>query len=152
MLPHHSDAEDVFQRCSLLLWKKFDHYDQQQRFFPWACGIAFYEVRNFLRVASRDRLQFEPELVQQIATARKEHLKRESGQSEALQVCLKSLPEKDQDLLDSFYRQGHACEEIARTVGRSVQTVFNRLSLIRKRLAECAHRRLTGSSPIGAVK
>ena len=63
LLPHRADAEDVFQRCSIVLWRKFHDFDVQQEFLPWACGVAFYEVRNFLRVAARDRLQFNDTLI-----------------------------------------------------------------------------------------
>jgi RNA polymerase sigma factor (sigma-70 family) len=62
LLHDFHDAEDVFQRTSLILWQKFDQFDPQQgSFLSWACGVAYYEVRNFLRVAARDRLRFSEE-------------------------------------------------------------------------------------------
>lgn len=59
LLPHQADAEDVFQRTSMLLWKKFSQYDGKEGFLPWACTVAHYEVLNFLRTAQRNRLQFD---------------------------------------------------------------------------------------------
>ncbi|MCA9020604.1 MAG: RNA polymerase subunit sigma-70, partial [Planctomycetaceae bacterium] len=50
LLTDHTDAEDVYQRCSMILWDKFDQFDAECDFLPWAMGIAFYEVKNFLRV------------------------------------------------------------------------------------------------------
>jgi RNA polymerase sigma factor (sigma-70 family) len=67
LLPNRADAEDVFQRTSLVLWQKFDRYDPSEPFFPWACGVAFYEVRNFLRVSNRERLRFNSELLGKLA-------------------------------------------------------------------------------------
>ena len=48
LLPNEQDAQDVFQRTSLVLWQKFDQFDSDRDFLPWACGVAHYEVRNFL--------------------------------------------------------------------------------------------------------
>ncbi|MCO8120850.1 sigma-70 family RNA polymerase sigma factor [Stieleria sp. TO1_6] len=148
MLPNHCDAEDVFQRCSLLAWDKFDQYDRERPFFPWASGIAYYEVRNFVRLAARDRLQFDADLIETIATARSQQLQRETGRDEALQACLLGLRAKDRELIDAFYQQGYACDEIAKSIGRSIQTIFNRLSLLRRRLAECVDRRLADATTL----
>src|ERR1700722_10832150 len=49
LLPNRADAEDVFQQTSLILWKKWQQFDPTRDFVTWACGIAHFEVRNFLR-------------------------------------------------------------------------------------------------------
>ncbi len=46
-LVNPADAEDVFQKTSIVLWKKMQDFDTAGSFFHWACGIAFNEVRNF---------------------------------------------------------------------------------------------------------
>ena len=43
------DADDLFQQTSLVLWDKFDQFDASRSFVCWACGVARYEVLNFLR-------------------------------------------------------------------------------------------------------
>ena len=45
------DADDLFQQTSLVLWDKFDLFDPSRSFVGWACGVARYEVLNFLRSA-----------------------------------------------------------------------------------------------------
>ena len=40
MLPNRSEAEEVFQQTSLILWKKWHEYDPQRNFLNWACGVA----------------------------------------------------------------------------------------------------------------
>ena len=67
LLPRRADAEDVFQRTSLTLWQKFEQWDRVTPFLSWACGVAFYQVRNFVRVASRDRLQFSDDLLARLS-------------------------------------------------------------------------------------
>ena len=56
------DADDLFQQTSLVLWDKFEQFDPSRSFVSWACGVARYEVLNFLRARSRDRLYFGDEL------------------------------------------------------------------------------------------
>lgn len=142
LLPHRADAEDVFQRCSLLLWRKFDQFDATREFLPWACGVAFYEVRNFLRVAARDRLQFEEGLIEQLADRRLETLREADRRLEHLRGCLKELKPVDHDLIQTFYAQDRPLPEFAESTGRALQTLYNRLSLLRRSLLECVQRKL----------
>ena len=49
LLRNLSDADDLFQQTALILWKKFDEYDRARSFLSWACGVARFEIANFLR-------------------------------------------------------------------------------------------------------
>ncbi len=143
LLPHRADAEDVFQRCSIVLWRKFREFDIQREFLSWACGVAFYEVRNFLRVAERDRLQFGDELIEQLAERRLKSPVVADQRLDALRDCLDGLKAEDRELVHAAYADSAALSEFARSSGRSVQTLYNRLSLLRRRLQECVQRRLS---------
>jgi RNA polymerase sigma-70 factor (ECF subfamily) len=142
LLPHHADAEDVFQRCSILLWRKIEQFDRSGDFLAWACGVAFYEVCNFLRVAHRDRLQFDIELVGQLAERRRETLGRDEERQVALRRCLERLQAGDRELIDQVYYGDHSVKELAETTGRAPQTLYNHLSQIRRRLFHCMQRSL----------
>ena len=145
LLPHQDDAEDVFQRCSLILWRKIDQYDEEAEssFFSWACGVAFYEVKNFLRVASRKRLQFREDLMQQLADERVDTLNKKDQRLPALQSCLRKLQPKDRELLNQAYHQQESIQEIANHSGKAVQTLYNRLNILRRQLAECIQKQIT---------
>ena len=41
------DAEDVLQEANLVLWRKFDQYQEGTNFFAWACQIIRYEVLKY---------------------------------------------------------------------------------------------------------
>jgi RNA polymerase sigma-70 factor (ECF subfamily) len=142
LLPHRADAEDVFQRSSILLWRKLEQFDRQGSFFAWACGVAYYEVCNFLRVAHRDRLQFDIELVGQLAERRRETLGRDEDCRAALRRCLDHLKGGDRELIDQVYYGDRSVKELAETTGRAPQTLYNQLSQIRRRLFDCMQRRL----------
>ena len=143
LLPHRADAEDVFQRCSIVLWRKFHDFDVQQEFLPWACGVAFYEVRNFLRVAARDRLQFNDTLITQLAEHRLSTLQHMDRRLDALRGCLDGLKREDRELLTAAYDDTRPLSDFAKSTGRAVQTLYNRLSLVRRQLLNCVQRKLT---------
>ncbi|MEW4452408.1 sigma-70 family RNA polymerase sigma factor [Bremerella sp. JC817] len=145
LLPHHADADDVFQRCSILLWKKFDTFDQQRDFLSWACGVAFYEVKNFLRTTQRDRLQFSESLLDLLAEKRQEDLSKGADHLAALRQCVKKLTEHQQQLVWKAYSGAMTTAELAAASGRSAQTLYNQLATIRRKLAQCVQMRLAAT-------
>jgi len=142
LLPRHADAEDVFQRCSLLLWRKFDQFERDGVFSTWACGVAFYEVRNFLRVAGRERLHFDVELIEQLAELRPQVAEGTEEQIEALQLCLQRLADTERQLVQQVYSQQMPIKDLAASSGRAAQTLYNQLNQIRQKLFLCVQRRL----------
>ena len=144
LLPHRPDAEDVFQRTSLILWQKFDQWERGTDFLAWACGVAFYEARNFIRVASRDRLRFSDALLDTLAKERAATLRRRDDRVAALQECLKKLGQAERELLEKAYVDEESIRELARRDGQAAQTLYNRLNLVRKRLLQCTDLRIEG--------
>src|SRR5262245_7286487 len=58
LIPNRSECDDLFQRTSIVLWRKFGDFQPGTNFGAWACQIAKHEVRNYVRARSRDRLHF----------------------------------------------------------------------------------------------
>lgn len=142
LLPNEQDARDVFQKTSLVLWRKFDQFQEEADFLAWACGIAYYEVRNFLRVAGRDRLRFNDELLKILSEERIERRRHSDRRAQLLTECIQKLSPTDRDLVHQVYGSGRSVKELAEEIGRAVQTVYNRLNLIRRRLLMCVQRSL----------
>jgi RNA polymerase sigma-70 factor (ECF subfamily) len=135
------DADDLFQQTSLALWKKLDQYDQARPFLPWAFGVARYEVSNFLRARSRDRLYFSDELNLLLVECHIElGLDRSDERLSAMAACISKLRRRDQELLDACYGKAVRIPEIAREWGRSTQSIHNSLKRIRQSLYECVRR------------
>ena len=63
ILGNNADAEDVQQRASLTIWRKFAEFDPAMDFFSLASSFAFYEAKDFQRVGARLRLRFDDELM-----------------------------------------------------------------------------------------
>lgn len=143
LLPHAADADDVLQQCNLLLWQKFSQFDGERSFRAWACGVAYYEVCNFLRSANRRRLQFNQELMSQIADQRLAEADRRTGHLSLLQACLKLLKSSDQELIREVYGKAHTASELAELQGMTVRSLQNRIWRLRKLLYDCVHRKLS---------
>jgi RNA polymerase sigma-70 factor (ECF subfamily) len=135
------DADDLFQQTSLVLWDKFEQFDRGKSFINWACGVARYEVLNFLRSRSRKRLYFSDELNLALVEAH-ESLEQEQLEERrtVLQVCMKKLRQKDRELLEACYERSASLREVAEREGRSTHSIHNSLRRIRRVLFECVQR------------
>jgi RNA polymerase sigma-70 factor, ECF subfamily len=142
LLPHWSDAEDVFQRTSLVLWRKFGEFQPGSNFLSWACKVAFYEVQNFRRVASRDRLQFNDALVERLAEERDVGVEGYRQRRDFLMDCVARLSDEQRVLLYRAYEGTITIRQLAEELHRAPQTVYNRLNAIRRSLLECVDRAL----------
>jgi len=142
LVPHSSDAEDIYQRVCLTLWNKFTEFDPERSFFSWSCGIAFNIVRNYNRSVRHDRHHFNQELIETMSHKREQHLQNYNLRVEFLQDCLKDLESRDRQLLRSTVFENQSVTEIAQETDKATQTLYNRLSIIRRELAECISRKL----------
>lgn len=143
LLPNRADAEDVFQKTSMTLWRKFDQWEPERGVFEaWACGVAFYEVRQFRRTSSRSRLYFDDELMELLSEERQVDLKSHDERLEALEQCRGKLKERDQLLLQEIYDRGYGVVELAEKQGSAVQTLYNRLNQIRRQLYFCMQKNM----------
>jgi RNA polymerase sigma-70 factor (ECF subfamily) len=137
------DAEDLFQQTSLVLWHKYDQFDSSRSFVAWACGVARFEVSNYLRARSRRRLYFTDALNLLLVDAQSELADDpQEARRDALAGCMKKLRRRDQELLETCYDPSIRIPDVARTWGRSTQSIHNSLRRIRRALFDCVRRSL----------
>jgi RNA polymerase sigma-70 factor (ECF subfamily) len=146
LLGNRQDAEDVLQRASLVMWRRFDTFEPGTDFIAWATTVAFYEVRNFQRVTGRCRLEFDDELMETLAAERVQHVRRWCARTQALEHCVEKLDSASRVLVEAIYTDGTQAIEIARQQGCAPKTIYNKLNFIRRALAECVQRRLAEST------
>lgn len=147
LLGNRHDAEDVLQKASLTLWRRFDSFDGSgpavnDEFLAWACTVAFYEAKNFRRATARSRLRFSDELLHQLADERVTDLAQTDARHEALGHCLGMLDAPARALVEAAYFEEGSVLRLAEQLGRAPQTLYNKLNLIRRALADCVTRRL----------
>lgn len=147
-LVNPADVEDLFQRTSIVLWKKMNEFDPGGSFFHFACGIAFNEVRNFLTVQRRSRLYFDVGLVELMAREAVEEESLSESRMIALRHCLSQLPERQQLILQRCYAGGGSITEVAQQLGRERTALYKQLARLREKLLACIRLRLAQEGPV----
>ena len=142
LLPRPSDAEDVLQKTCLVAWQKFDQYDASTKFSTWACQIAYFEVKNFLRTSARDRHVFSDEVLSALAAETPHDAERLAAERNALSDCVERLSTDERDLLGKAYSPGQNVRQVAEHLGRSANSLYKQLNRIRRRLLACITLRL----------
>ena len=146
LLGRWHDAEDVLQRASVLMWQKFEAFEQGTDFVAWASTIAFYEAKNFQRLIARSPLQFDDDLLETLAVERLEDLSHQQSRLAALQLCVGQLGTTERDLLRAAYEKHGGVAVLAARLNRAPQTLYNKLNHIRRLLALCLQQRIQGES------
>jgi RNA polymerase sigma-70 factor (ECF subfamily) len=138
-----NDADDLYQQTALILWNKFDEFDPSKSFFSWACGIARWEVANFVRGRRRQRLYFSDDLTLLLIEAQAGISDDElDDRRDALSGCIEKLHPKDRELVTECYADDSGVHGAADRRGRSTHSVYNSLRRIRRTLFECIDRSL----------
>lgn len=141
-LVNPADAEDVFQKTSIVLWKKMHDFDSAGSFFHWACGIAFNEVRNFLTVQRRSRLHFDAELVELLAEEAKSEGELSEARLSAMQHCMERLSTRQQEILRRCYLETSTITQVAEGIGRERGALYKQLARLKEKLIDCIRIRL----------
>jgi len=64
IMPRANDVSEVLQNVSVALWEKWDKYEQQRPFIPWARKFAWIEVQKWRQRQAREKLVFSNELLE----------------------------------------------------------------------------------------
>lgn len=143
LVPAWDDAADISQETSLVLWRKFGEFERGSNFLRWACRIAELEVRRYRDRKRRERLQFNEELLAEIAAARLDATEDLSVRQRALNECLAKLRLADREVLVARYVNKQPGREIAKAQGCPVGTVYTTLQRTRAKLFECINRTIS---------
>jgi RNA polymerase sigma-70 factor (ECF subfamily) len=139
-------AEDLFQNVALKSVTKNVSFEHEGALLSWAMVSIKREAIDWLRKRKPETLGLEPEVLDLISEEWSAHPQAEGSRMEALRDCLASVPEKSRQLLHLRYFDGHACDEVARQVGASVDAVYQRLSRLHRALKECVDNKVAAAS------
>jgi RNA polymerase sigma-70 factor (ECF subfamily) len=137
MIPRQADAAEVLQEVSVLLWKKWEEYDEDRPFVPWAIRFAYLEVLKWMQQQARERLVFSDELVEQLHHRFDEHCPLTEARTKALQNCLTKLGGQERKWIAMRYGRHGAIREEARRSGISMHKLYYALEKIRSNLLTC---------------
>lgn len=137
-----TQADDVFQATSLVLWRSFATFRRDAEFLPWALGTARHQVLLHWRTRRRDRHVFSEALLADLADSTVTALESSEARMAALETCITGLSDRQRELLRMFYGENQRADKIARHWGRTVHAVYKALKVMRKALFECVTRKL----------
>lgn len=137
-----TQADDVFQSTSLVLWRGFATFRRDAEFLPWAIGTARHQVLLHWRTRRRDRHVFNDDMLADLADSTAAAIESTEPRLAALEACLASLSDRQRNLLRMFYGEKLRAEAIATRWERTVHAVYKALKVMRRSLFDCVSRRL----------
>lgn len=135
-------AEDLAQETRLRLWRQFDQYDPNKDFGAWARTIAHYLVLQHRTHQSRERLQFQDDVLETVAEAAANRMSDTPARLAALAACVEALSQAKQQLLRRLYSGRETMRDLAAQERVSHASMRQRIMRIRGALRKCIERRL----------
>jgi len=137
LVPNLADADDIVQQTALALWEKFDAYDPNQPFTPWACRFALNKARQWIERRQRWQALLEGGLVEELAQRREELRPELEVRLKHLERCLHKLPEEQRSLVESYYYRRDPIEKLSAASSRTVAATYKMLQRVRQALQAC---------------
>ena len=137
LVPNVGDAEDIVQQTALALWEKFDSYDPNQPFTPWACRFALNKTRQWIERRQRWKALLERGLADELAQRREELRPETETRLKHLEGCLNKLPAEQRSIVEGYYYRREGIERLAEETNRTVPATYKTLQRIRQALQVC---------------
>src|SRR5436190_18594915 len=144
LVPNAADAEDIVQQTALALWEKFDAYDANQLFTPWACRFALNKTKQWIERRQRWQALLENGLADELARRREELRPEIETRLKHLEGCLSKLPAEQRSIVEGYYYRRDSMEKLAEESGRTVAAAYKTLQRIRQALQTCVENAAKG--------
>tara|TARA_R110002096_G_scaffold273422_9_gene467271 strand:+ start:9071 stop:9613 length:543 start_codon:yes stop_codon:yes gene_type:complete len=142
LISNREDAEDLFQKTSVVLWRKFSQYEPGTNFASWAMRVAYFEVCDYRKKMARARVTFSQEVFDALAEKVSEISQDEDIRRDALEICIDGLSETNRELVRLRYIEDLPMEDVAKQIDRPSKTVYRILKQVRSWLLNCIQHRL----------
>ena len=142
MVPNLGDAQEIVQQTAVVLWEKFDQYDAERPFAPWACRFALNVTRQWMARRQRWKALLDSGLAEELASRREQLRSEFDARLVHLDRCLQKLPEEQRSLVDGYYFRQLDVATVSDQAERTVDAVYKALQRIRRQLRECIERSL----------
>ncbi len=143
MVPNKTDSEDILQNTIIYMWEHFGDFRPGTNFLSWAVTIAKFQVLTYRKAKTRSKVHLSETALNLIIEDNTKLTTQVDERYEALQKCLKKLPEKEQDFLKNLFMQGNSLKKIAEDIGTSLNVVYKRLSRLKGILLNCIRQTIT---------
>jgi RNA polymerase sigma factor (sigma-70 family) len=143
LVPQWTDAVSVMEATHLVLWRRFEQYQQDQQeqqgtnFTDWATRGAKEEVLKYRQRRKKEWLCFSADVVSKLDRELRSMGDILQSQRECLPTCLAKLPERPRVLLYHRYQDNTSVQQVAGKMSCAVSTVRKSLQRIRHLLLDC---------------
>lgn len=139
-----ADADDILQEVKVTLWKQFAKFEPDSNFRAWARKIATHQILNYRRSEKKRSVSssLDEDFIEAVAAEIDQRADTLDLKAEALNLCLRKLPEAHRKIVVWRYYEDCGIEEIAVKSERTVEAVYRLLSRIRQVLSECVNRQI----------
>lgn len=144
-------VDDLAQETFLAAFKSMASYRADSPVRTWLLGIARHRALRYLNDLDQRRqgrtLDLEGVLDSYLAQRIQKEGEETSnleGRMEALEGCLKKLPETSSRIVQEFYFKGRSTGDVAQMTGKSEGAIRITLMRLRQALGECIELRLRG--------
>ena len=135
------EAEDILQDCRLVMWRQFESFTPGTNFRAWARRIVLFHVLNYRRTkARRPLVELDEDFIEAVASEMERVGDQLDSKAEALQQCLRRLPNGHRELIVHRYYEELSIGEISNLTGQSAGAVYRLLSRVRRILSDCVSR------------
>lgn len=146
LVPNVADAEDIVQQTALSLWEKFDSYDPNQPFTPWACRFALNKTKQWLERRQRWQALLEKGLAEELAQRREELRPEIETRLKHLEGCLNKLLSEQRSIVEGYYYRRNSVEKLAQETDRTVAAAYKTLQRVRQALQRCIEEAAKGAA------
>lgn len=136
-IPSWGEVDELLQQTAIVIWKKFDQFQPGTDFMKWACVVARFEALSFRRKSARDRLVFREDVLELMAEEAAEEMEGRKKEHEALETCLKAMPERQRQFVTLAYTPGIKIQDLATEAGSTPAAFYMRLKRLRSNLMKC---------------
>lgn len=140
LVHNQSDAEDLLQETAIVLWDKFDQFQEGTNFGAWAVKIAGNKARDFMRRNRNTKMFFHDEFYESVSLQAQTDSNDVIERFQALRFCLNKLPENSRKLLSMRYKKNISIKHISQLTGRSANGLYQSFSRLISSMRECMNK------------
>lgn len=140
--PDHASAEDVVQEAMLVVFNKYEQFEEGTSILAWCRKIVRIEILRMIQRQRKDQSLARRLLHDSIESAFEEHQSKSRSQDEEpwrrqLEWCMNRLSQRARDLVNSRFVDRLAYREIGERLGMKLETVRKSLFRTKKTLRAC---------------
>jgi len=141
LVPNRSDADDIMQDTTALMWERKDDFSSGTDFAAWGARIAYFKVLDYRKRINKNRRIIASE--QQLCQIEKQAFqqgKHRYSMVDKLERCVGRLTDQDRQVLRMRYSLELSVKEMSRRFNKSIRSIYLRLSSIQSLLLSCLER------------